>query len=305
MTKILPTKDTRTLVVLVSAALAAGASADSPLFDGDSSMFLCTGAIGPFANLHIGQTDFDALSQNHWYYRIEGDPTQTRLDIPVEVIQVDQNEVIRTFTDARGVEFAQRVTLTDQEDQNVSITHTLQVTNTSDKAITINVFNYADIEIDGSEGDTASVFPAALGPLFRVTDESAEPGFKFELQGAGANRFEVDEPSALLSEIEGGGEFNAQSMFEQDNFGPGNFAAVLQWTVPLQSGVSTTLHTAMSSQGEVCLGDCDDSGDVDFNDLTSMLFAFGEDTPACDADDSGAVDFNDLTTALFLFGPCE
>lgn len=54
-----------------------------------------------------------------------------------------------------------------------------------------------------------------------------------------------------------------------------------------------------------CPGDCDDSGAVDFNDLTSILFHFGEVTPACDADDSGTVDFNDLTTALFLFGPCE
>ncbi|MEQ9616560.1 MAG: hypothetical protein RLN60_00840 [Phycisphaerales bacterium] len=57
----------------------------------------------------------------------------------------------------------------------------------------------------------------------------------------------------------------------------------------------------------ICSGDCDDSGTIDFNDLVSMLFAFG---PAdgmedpCDADESGTVDFNDLVSALFLFGPC-
>jgi hypothetical protein len=54
-----------------------------------------------------------------------------------------------------------------------------------------------------------------------------------------------------------------------------------------------------------CLGDCDGSGTVDFNDLTAMLFEFGASTDGpCDADGSGTVDFNDLTSTLFLFGPC-
>ncbi len=54
-----------------------------------------------------------------------------------------------------------------------------------------------------------------------------------------------------------------------------------------------------------CLGDCDDSGTVDFNDLVAMLFQFGNtDDGACNADQTGTVDFNDLVTALFLFGPC-
>jgi len=57
---------------------------------------------------------------------------------------------------------------------------------------------------------------------------------------------------------------------------------------------------------ELCLGDCDGSGAVDFNDLVSMLFEFGNDTgDACDADGSGTIDFNDLVAALFAFGPCK
>lgn len=56
---------------------------------------------------------------------------------------------------------------------------------------------------------------------------------------------------------------------------------------------------------QVCFGDCDGSGTVDFNDLVTMLFEFGNsDYGACDADLSGTVDFNDLVSALFLFGPC-
>jgi len=56
----------------------------------------------------------------------------------------------------------------------------------------------------------------------------------------------------------------------------------------------------------VCPGDCDGSGAIDFNDLVSMLFEFGNPMfgDGCDADASGGVDFNDLVAALFLFGPC-
>ncbi|CAE7257292.1 unnamed protein product [Symbiodinium necroappetens] len=55
---------------------------------------------------------------------------------------------------------------------------------------------------------------------------------------------------------------------------------------------------------EVCAGDCDLNGTVDFNDLVSMLFEFGSESIFCDADGNEAVDFNDLVAALFLFGPC-
>ncbi|MEQ9616526.1 MAG: FG-GAP-like repeat-containing protein [Phycisphaerales bacterium] len=61
-----------------------------------------------------------------------------------------------------------------------------------------------------------------------------------------------------------------------------------------------------SAGAALCAGDCDSSGAVDFNDLVTMLFLFGDElAPAeCDADASGGIDFNDLVATLFLFGPC-
>lgn len=58
---------------------------------------------------------------------------------------------------------------------------------------------------------------------------------------------------------------------------------------------------------QICLGDCNGDGQVNFGDLTSMLFAFGDPgaaPEACDANDDGSINFGDLTAALFLFGPC-
>jgi len=58
--------------------------------------------------------------------------------------------------------------------------------------------------------------------------------------------------------------------------------------------------------GTVCPGDCELSGEVDFNDLVAMLFEFGNaDDGACDADQNGTIDFGDLVAGLFLFGPCS
>ncbi|CAE7549808.1 unnamed protein product [Symbiodinium necroappetens] len=83
------------------------------------------------------------------------------------------------------------------------------------------------------------------------------------------------------------------------NFGlfkPGGIGSVdsIRGRVPTPMGAS------------ICLGDCDGSGTIDFNDLVEMLFAFGPNSgDACDTDESGAVDFNDLVATLFLFGPCN
>jgi len=56
---------------------------------------------------------------------------------------------------------------------------------------------------------------------------------------------------------------------------------------------------------DVCLGDCNGDGFVNFNDLVAMLFQFGgPGTAECDADSNGVVNFGDLVSTLFLFGPC-
>jgi len=70
--------------------------------------------------------------------------------------------------------------------------------------------------------------------------------------------------------------------------------------------VAVVDNVVYTATGRACLGDCDGSGAVDFNDLVAILFRFGpNDGSLCNADDNETIDFNDLVTALFLFGPCE
>ena len=70
-------------------------------------------------------------------------------------------------------------------------------------------------------------------------------------------------------------------------------------------------HCVFDMVGEIiieapaCEGDLDESGEVDFADLVSLLAAWGP-CPGCpqDLNASGAVDFSDLVSLLSAWGPC-
>ena len=53
-----------------------------------------------------------------------------------------------------------------------------------------------------------------------------------------------------------------------------------------------------------CPADVDGSGAVGFDDLLTVLGAFGDAGGPADVDDSGLVDFDDLLTLLGAWGPC-
>jgi len=100
--------------------------------------------------------------------------------------------------------------------------------------------------------------------------------------------------------ISSGGPFSVQGTTGQSNSGTdlsgGGFSVSSGFWEPV-----------VSMQDPLCLGDCDNSGAVNFNDLVSMLFEFGNtaEDSACDCDESGEINFNDLVCALFVFGSCK
>jgi len=65
-----------------------------------------------------------------------------------------------------------------------------------------------------------------------------------------------------------------------------------------------TGYTLISQEVDLCTGDCDFSGTVDFADLVCALFEFGTADLGADCDASGTVDFADLVCMLFVFGSC-
>jgi hypothetical protein len=70
-----------------------------------------------------------------------------------------------------------------------------------------------------------------------------------------------------------------------------------------QSGDCRRLRPRCSSPMVTCTGDLDGNGEVDFNDLLTVLGAFNA-GPGGDTDGDGDTDFNDLLAVLSGFGPC-
>ncbi|CAE7897707.1 unnamed protein product [Symbiodinium necroappetens] len=131
---------------------------------------------------------------------------------------------------------------------------------------------------------------------------------------AGANSatsYTIDRLTLADSDSLASGSFYASSVLQSGAGGAGFGGAAIGAQITYDNaGTSETydavLFLAESAGTEkICLGDCDGNGSIDFNDLVSMLFVFGQDTDdGCDADENATVDFNDLVATLFLFGPC-
>jgi hypothetical protein len=169
-----------------------------------------------------------------------------------------------------------------------------------------------DIAVFNNEGPVR-LFRNDLTGLARnsirvVLDTSARPdlapdgyGSVIELTAGGVTQHRY---------VDGGPTFMAMSDLAE-HFGLGVIGLVDQIVVRWNDGRTTVLtdvpvnQSVTISPGEVCTGDCNGSGSVDFDDLISMLFDFGNTPLRCDLDMSGNVSFDDAVAALMRFGPCD
>jgi len=86
---------------------------------------------------------------------------------------------------------------------------------------------------------------------------------------------------------------------------------ILSFALSLPSGAPLSMLSRESAQpprliltvpSPVCMGDANGSGFVNFNDITSVLSAWGTIGPAGDANADGEVNFQDITTVLSNWG---
>jgi len=175
-----------------------------------------------------------------------------------------------------------------------------------DGASDVNTFSFDFGEIDLGAGDGAV--------MFQIHNLPATPGFTAgldaELASAAGDTAEISIDFTDLVALAAGG--SAMFSATLSDAATGSFSATYTLSTfddrtidGFIQGADLVIELSGSVASSVCLGDCDESGTVEFNDLIAMLFEFGNGpVTACDADESGDVDFNDLITTLFLFGPC-
>lgn len=148
------------------------------------------------------------------------------------------------------------------------------------------------VPADGASG-------VALSPTFDWGTADAVTGYRLVIDDEPS----FEDPVRLDIEV-------TTSFFSNPGFNLVDEGTTFYWKVEALNANGSTPSTpdvaSFTTVGTPCQADCDGSGTVDFNDLVSMLFRFGQSADVdCDVTNSGEVEFNDLVAALFRFGPCD
>lgn len=200
------------------------------------------------------------------------------------------------------VDFEERTIMLGDDAEHEDVRVRFRNTSTSD--------GFDDFFIDDVTLSSTPILPgpfALNNPADGATGVSVSPGFNWQAsEFANDYILQIDDDPDFSSPIL---DFSTGlTAFSNPGFQlPGD--GVYFWRVFAENVNGQTIATEPSRSftvgNPVCVGDCDNNGVVDFNDLVAALFRFGQSEEACDADGNGTVEFNDLTATLFRFGPCE
>ena len=157
------------------------------------------------------------------------------------------------------------------------------------------------------DADSARLTASFLGDSFVVTSAGPVAGFMLDVQPDGGFHRHLN---FLLEDIGGGTAAAGVYLLELNLMSTAFDASEPFWLV-FNNEATEEEHEAAEDwvRDELattpCPEDLDVSGAVDFNDLLSVLSAWGPctDCPA-DLDSSGMVDFTDLVTVLSAWGAC-
>jgi hypothetical protein len=184
----------------------------------------------------------DQLFESGWWFRIQGDAQETVFTAPTtQNYAADTATINWTDLGGRGLGVVKTHVLASAAAGQGEIVTTVAVTNNSASAITLHLFNMADLDVNGSAaGDSATL----IGNVIRVTDPTA--GF-CEYRGVGAANFLVL-PFGATTDVAAQLSNATVTDFASTGlpFGPGDITSGFQWTLQLESGATgqVRLHIA-------------------------------------------------------------
>jgi len=209
----------------------------------------------------------DHMFLHWWYFRILGQTWETPLPSPDSEVY-DGNIATLRWTDINGWGWSvtEVTTITDTGDQEGTLRHELTITNNNQAPLTMSVFHYTDLDVDGNlDGDSAA--DATATSLVVIDDSLAYH------RGLGADAFKVAEFSALLDDLDN------LAFTALDNsgtpFGPGDFTGAFEWK-PLiipsdRSATWSVVHTVnnTTSPPELTLsGECPGASELRIEGIT-------------------------------------
>lgn len=203
---------------------------------------------GGSSNLNTNVAAGDQLFENWWHYRVEGaDTREVRYNAAANPFVAAGNTMSGTFNFANFRSELSYV-LTDGDGAGTQQAHLLmsnKVTNTTASAQTINIYNYADYDVNGELTDTYSY--NALEQRLEISDAAPTVSTAY-FKGFGATAYQA----AIFTTTSGAQVRGALADADVDNLNntvtgsPGDMTGAFQWTFTLNPGEMFTMFSVLS-----------------------------------------------------------
>ena len=222
--------------LFVFGAFSGHAMAQGTITDGTGNYVIAASHfdVSPAANF-TGVGTGDQIFEAGWWFRIEGDASETFFPVP-DTQNYAGNTATITWANVGGRGFsATKTHVISATGGNGEVATTMQVTNTGAAPITLHLFQATDWDVNGTAGtDNAILVDPTYIRINDATTGQAETRGPNAVAAIARPFGATDVPTllsdALVNNFDGSGF----------PFGPGDITSGLQWTFTLAPGASAT-----------------------------------------------------------------
>lgn len=228
-------------LVLASTALAQTGSGGT-VSQGFSSFTLgdigTTASDQPLADFSVGGTgNPDHLFQNWWWFRVQGDASETAFNSATSWSYTGNTARLEFST--ANFDAVVQYTVTSIRNGLGVLTTTCTVFNTSNDPLTLNLFNYADLDMNQSASDDSADLNGVN--IIRVTD-GGNSGWRANYEGTDA--YQVASFAGLRNILN---DPNADDLNNTGlPFGPGDWTGAFQWSFSIGSFSAATASATIT-----------------------------------------------------------
>lgn len=195
------------------------------------------------------ETDIDYLESVFgsidWLYRLSSDTREHQFPMPDYAIYHDDTVTI-TWLDVDGKGFradlTQVIDQTGLETDEAILTSTMKITNLNANGININLFSYANFDVNGPDNDVGQLVNLDVGYI-----RQSDAPYQVEYRAGGNQNFQIgnEDLTDLLY------DFDVDNLANLGNgFGPGDARTAFQWfSVPLSAGFIYQVQTTVAVGG--------------------------------------------------------
>ena len=205
--------------------------------DGDAQYRNLAGPVGAAFWWPDGPTETNHLNRNSWFYRVAGDTGQTLVhyDFGTGGAAPDAESYLgrkaKILWDQSPLDLELTIKLFDGvNDGESQLLQVMKVTNTSQSAVDVSIFNFVDIDAGGTINDDTAVVDVN-GSLFTVDDPG---GDTVEWFGPEADAWEIRAFPDLFADLNSGADYNLTSTGSPLN--KADFTGAFQWNLTIQPG---------------------------------------------------------------------